>query len=148
MSKAARGGGGKTRADVALVERGLVESRAKAQALIMAGKVFCGERKLAKAGEAVAADQSLELRGQDHSWVSRGGLKLAHALDVFPIVAADAICLDLGASTGVLHRCSFECRRRAGLRRRRWPRPARLEAAQRPQGGGAGTHQCAAPDLG
>ncbi len=95
MTKAA-----KARADVALVERGLVESRSKAQALIMAGKVFAGERKLAKAGEAVAADQALEVRGQDHPWVSRGGLKLAHALEAFKIDAAGAVCLDLGASTG------------------------------------------------
>jgi len=99
MSKTPRGGG-KSRADVALVERGLVESRAKAQALIMAGRVYCGERKLAKAGEAIAADQPLELRGQDHPWVSRGGLKLAYALETFPIDVADAVCLDLGASTG------------------------------------------------
>ena len=100
MSKPARRRAAKSRADVALVERGLVESRAKAQALIMAGKVYSGEHKLAKAGQAVAADQPLELRGQDHPWVSRGGLKLAHALQVFPIGAADAVCLDLGASTG------------------------------------------------
>ncbi|MEO3429079.1 TlyA family RNA methyltransferase [Pelagibius sp. CAU 1746] len=91
---------GKTRADVALVERGLVESRAKAQALIMAGKVFAGERKLAKAGEGVAEDQALEVRGQDHPWVSRGGLKLAHALGAFGLDPAGLICLDVGASTG------------------------------------------------
>ncbi|WP_422365812.1 TlyA family RNA methyltransferase [Pelagibius sp.] len=90
----------KVRADVALVDRGLVESRSKAQALIMAGKVFAGERKLAKAGEAIAADQVLEVRGQDHPWVSRGGLKLARALEVFRIDPAGAVCLDLGASTG------------------------------------------------
>lgn len=90
----------KVRADIALVDRGLVESRSKAQALIMAGKVFAGERKLAKAGEAIAADQALEVRGQDHPWVSRGGLKLARALEVFPIDPAGAVCLDLGASTG------------------------------------------------
>lgn len=91
---------GKCRADVALVERGLVESRAKAQALIMAGKVFAGERKLAKAGEAIAEDQPLEVRGQDHPWVSRGGLKLAHALEHFHLDPAGLACLDLGASTG------------------------------------------------
>lgn len=90
----------KVRADVALVDRGLVESRSKAQALIMAGKVFAGERKLAKAGEAIAADQALEVRGQDHPWVSRGGLKLARALEVFRIDPGGAVCLDLGASTG------------------------------------------------
>ena len=91
---------GKTRADVALVERGLVESRAKAQALIMAGKVFAGERKLAKAGETVADDQELAVRGQDHPWVSRGGLKLAHALAAFDLDPTGKICLDIGASTG------------------------------------------------
>ncbi len=90
----------KVRADVALVERGLVESRAKAQALIMAGKVYSGEQKLAKAGAAIAQDQPLSLRGQDHPWVSRGGLKLAHALETFAIEVADRTCLDLGASTG------------------------------------------------
>ncbi|WP_340118449.1 TlyA family RNA methyltransferase [Pelagibius sp. 7325] len=90
----------KTRADVALVERGLVESRAKAQALIMAGKVFAGERKLAKPGESVTEDQALEVRGQDHPWVSRGGLKLAHALEAFDLDPAGQICLDIGASTG------------------------------------------------
>jgi 23S rRNA (cytidine1920-2'-O)/16S rRNA (cytidine1409-2'-O)-methyltransferase len=90
----------KTRADVALVERGLVESRAKAQALIMAGKVFAGERKLAKPGESIAEDQGLEVRGQDHPWVSRGGLKLAHALEAFALDPAGLVCLDLGASTG------------------------------------------------
>jgi 23S rRNA (cytidine1920-2'-O)/16S rRNA (cytidine1409-2'-O)-methyltransferase len=90
----------KTRADVALVERGLVESRAKAQALIMAGKVFAGERKLAKPGESIAEDQGLEVRGQDHPWVSRGGLKLAHALAAFDLDPTGLVCLDLGASTG------------------------------------------------
>jgi 23S rRNA (cytidine1920-2'-O)/16S rRNA (cytidine1409-2'-O)-methyltransferase len=97
MSKAKAG---KTRADVALVERGLVESRAKAQALIMAGKVFAGERKLAKAGESIAEDQALEVRGQDHPWVSRGGLKLAHALEAFGLDPTGLTCLDVGASTG------------------------------------------------
>ncbi|MGF1592203.1 MAG: TlyA family RNA methyltransferase [Kiloniellaceae bacterium] len=91
---------GKRRADVALVERGLVESRAKAQALIMAGKVFAGERKLAKPGEAIADDQGLEVRGQDHPWVSRGGLKLAHALAAFGLDPTGLVCLDIGASTG------------------------------------------------
>jgi 23S rRNA (cytidine1920-2'-O)/16S rRNA (cytidine1409-2'-O)-methyltransferase len=90
----------KKRLDVALVERGLVESRAKAQALILAGLVFSGERRLDKAGMAVAADQPLELRGAEHPWVSRGGLKLAHALDHFAIDPAGAVVLDIGASTG------------------------------------------------
>ena len=66
-----------------LVERGLAESRAKAQALIMAGKVFSGERKLDKAGVSFAPDIAIEVRGEPHPWVSRGGVKLAHALQHF-----------------------------------------------------------------
>ncbi len=90
----------KQRADQLLVERGLAESRARAQALIMAGLVFVGERKLAKAGELVATDAALDVRGRDHPWVSRGGLKLAHALDQFGISPDGLVCLDVGASTG------------------------------------------------
>jgi 23S rRNA (cytidine1920-2'-O)/16S rRNA (cytidine1409-2'-O)-methyltransferase len=90
----------KQRLDVALVERGLVESRAKAQALILAGVVFSGERRLDKAGASVAADQPLEVRGAEHPWVSRGGIKLAHALDQFAIDPAGMTALDIGASTG------------------------------------------------
>lgn len=90
----------KQRLDVALVDRGLVESRAKAQALIMAGQVFSGERRLDKPGLTIAADAPLELRGQDHPWVSRGGIKLAHAIDHFSIEVSGRVCLDIGASTG------------------------------------------------
>ncbi len=89
-----------TRADVTLVERGLVESRTRAQALILAGKVFSGERRVEKAGESVRGDAPLEVRGQDHPWVSRGGLKLDHALREFDIDVSGAVCLDVGASTG------------------------------------------------
>jgi len=91
---------GKSRADQLLVERGLVESRARAQAVIMAGLVFSGERRVAKAGDMLAVDAPLELRGQDHPWVSRGGLKLAHALTEFTLDVSGLICLDVGASTG------------------------------------------------
>jgi 23S rRNA (cytidine1920-2'-O)/16S rRNA (cytidine1409-2'-O)-methyltransferase len=90
----------KTRLDVALVDRGLADSRAKAHALILAGVVYSGERRLDKPGLAIAGDLPLELRGQDHPWVSRGGLKLAHALDHFAIDPAGGIWLDIGASTG------------------------------------------------
>jgi 23S rRNA (cytidine1920-2'-O)/16S rRNA (cytidine1409-2'-O)-methyltransferase len=90
----------KARLDQALVERGLVESRTKAQALIMAGLVYSGERRLDKPGQTVAADTPLEVRGQDHPWVSRGGVKLAHALDHFGIDPTGAVALDIGASTG------------------------------------------------
>jgi 23S rRNA (cytidine1920-2'-O)/16S rRNA (cytidine1409-2'-O)-methyltransferase len=77
-----------------------VESRAKAQALILAGRVFSGERRLDKPGQAVAADIALEVRGAAHPWVSRGGVKLAHGLDAFSIDPSGLVCLDIGASTG------------------------------------------------
>ena len=82
------------------MERGLAETRAKAQALILAGAVWSGEKKLDKAGTSVAEDVALELRGRDHPWVSRGGIKLAHALEHFRIDVAGAVALDIGASTG------------------------------------------------
>ncbi len=91
---------GKSRADLLLVERGLVESRARAQAVIMAGQVFSGEQRVAKPGDVLAADAPLELRGQDHPWASRGGLKLAHALQEFGLDVTGLTCLDVGASTG------------------------------------------------
>jgi 23S rRNA (cytidine1920-2'-O)/16S rRNA (cytidine1409-2'-O)-methyltransferase len=90
----------KQRADQMLVLRGLVESRTRAQALILAGKVFSGERRVGKAGDLLAGDVPLEVRGQDHPWVSRGGLKLAHGLVHFGFSPAGRICLDVGASTG------------------------------------------------
>jgi len=90
----------KTRADVALVERGLADSRTRAQALILAGLVFSGEQRVNKAGDTVAADAPLELRGQDHPWVSRGGLKLDHALEELGIDVTGAVGIDVGASTG------------------------------------------------
>jgi 23S rRNA (cytidine1920-2'-O)/16S rRNA (cytidine1409-2'-O)-methyltransferase len=90
----------KQRADQMLVDRGLVESRAKAQALILAGLVFSGERKIEKAGQALAADVPLEVRGREHPWVSRGGIKLAHALDHFGWDVTGAVGLDVGSSTG------------------------------------------------
>ena len=90
----------KQRADVALVEAGLVESRARAQALILAGKVFRGEARVAKAGDLLPPGTPLAVRGQDHPWVSRGGLKLDHALHAFGLSADERVCLDVGASTG------------------------------------------------
>ena len=90
----------KKRLDVLLVERGLAETRAKAQALILAGAVFSGDRKLDKAGTAYTDDTPLEVKSRDHPWVSRGGIKLAHALDHFAIDVAGFIALDVGASTG------------------------------------------------
>ena len=88
------------RLDHLLVERGLVESRSQAQALIMAGQVISGPHKLDKPGQQVAADTELTLKSQPYPWVSRGGLKLVHAVERFGIGVTDAICCDVGASTG------------------------------------------------
>jgi 23S rRNA (cytidine1920-2'-O)/16S rRNA (cytidine1409-2'-O)-methyltransferase len=90
----------KKRADQMLVDLGLAESRARAQALILAGKVFCGERRVEKAGHGLAEGAPLAVRGQDHPWVSRGGLKLVHALDHFGLDPSGRVALDIGASTG------------------------------------------------
>lgn len=88
------------RADQRLVDLGLVESRSRAQALIMAGKVFAGDRRVDKPGQPVADGARLEVRGQDHPWVSRGGLKLDHGLRHFALAPSGRVCLDIGASTG------------------------------------------------
>ncbi|HEY0085331.1 MAG TPA: TlyA family RNA methyltransferase [Allosphingosinicella sp.] len=90
----------KHRADQLLVDRGLAESRAKAQALIMAGLVFSGERKIDKAAQPLAPEAPLEVRGKEHPWVSRGGIKLAHALEHFGWDLSGAVALDVGSSTG------------------------------------------------
>ena len=90
----------KQRLDTLLVEKGLVESREKARALILAGQVDVGGGGAAKAGAMVPIDADVRLIGPDHPWVSRGGIKLAHALEAFQIDATDAIALDVGASTG------------------------------------------------
>ncbi len=90
----------KMRVDQRLVEMGLVESRSRAQAVIMAGLVFSGETRLQKPGQMLAADAPIELRGQDHPWVSRGGLKLAHALEEYDLDPTGATAIDVGSSTG------------------------------------------------
>ncbi|MGN6278542.1 MAG: TlyA family RNA methyltransferase [Sphingomonas sp.] len=90
----------KQRIDQLLVDRGLAESRTRAQALVMAGLVFVGERKIDKAGQQVAEDAQVEVRGRDHPWVSRGGIKLAHGLDHFGWDVAGAVAIDVGSSTG------------------------------------------------
>ena len=90
----------KVRADQLLVQRGLTESRTRGQALIMAGKVYSGERKIAKAGDPLATDALLEVRGRDHPWVSRGGIKLSHGLEHFGWSGAGVIAIDVGSSTG------------------------------------------------
>lgn len=90
----------KLRVDQLLVDRGLVESRARAQALILAGLVFSGETKIAKAGQALPIDAALDVRGRDHPWVSRGGIKLAHAIEHFELDPMGVTAMDIGSSTG------------------------------------------------
>ena len=83
-----------------MVDRGLAENRTKAQALILAGVVYTGERRLDSPGAQVAEGLEVSVRGQDHPWVSRGGLKLAHGLSHFGFDPMGRICIDVGASTG------------------------------------------------
>lgn len=90
----------KLRLDQLLVRRGLVESRERAQALIMAGQVDLDGRGAAKAGTMVSEHAEVRVIGPDHPWVSRGGLKLAHALDTFQIDVTGKLAADIGASTG------------------------------------------------
>ncbi|MCI0431709.1 MAG: TlyA family RNA methyltransferase [Rhodospirillales bacterium] len=88
------------RVDQLLVEHGLAESRARAQALILAGLVYSGATRIDKPGTLLRADAALEVKGRDHPWVSRGGIKLDHALAQFGIDPRGLVCLDIGASTG------------------------------------------------
>ncbi|HEY4136664.1 MAG TPA: TlyA family RNA methyltransferase [Alphaproteobacteria bacterium] len=91
---------GKVRLDQLLVDRGLAETRTKAQAVILAGQVFSGERRLDKPGQPTAADLPVTLRGAPHPWVSRGALKLVGALDQFALDVTGKIAIDVGSSTG------------------------------------------------
>jgi 23S rRNA (cytidine1920-2'-O)/16S rRNA (cytidine1409-2'-O)-methyltransferase len=90
----------KTRIDQRLVELGLAESRARAQALILSGNVFLGDRRIDKAGQGVALDSMPIVKGRDHPWVSRGGIKLAHGLDHVGWDVTGAVAMDVGSSTG------------------------------------------------
>ena len=90
----------KQRLDQVLVARGLADSRSRAQALVMAGLVFSETKRLDKPGYRVAADIPLTVKGADHPWASRGGIKLAHGLEHYGIEPKDKACLDIGASTG------------------------------------------------
>ena len=90
----------KERADVALVKRGLCESREKAQANIMAGLVYIGERRVNKASDPVKPGDELILRGKANPFVSRGGLKLEKALAAFQADVRDKVCMDIGAASG------------------------------------------------
>ncbi len=96
------------RLDVLLVERGLAPSRERARALVMAGCVFSGERRLEKAGEKVPEDLALQVRGRDHPFVSRGGVKLRGALDALGVEVSGRVAADLGASTGGFTDCLLQ----------------------------------------
>jgi 23S rRNA (cytidine1920-2'-O)/16S rRNA (cytidine1409-2'-O)-methyltransferase len=90
----------KQRADQLLVEQGHADSRTRAQALILAGLVFAGDRKVDKAGQQLAADMMLTVKGRDHPWVSRGGIKLDHALGELGWDVTGTVAIDVGSSTG------------------------------------------------
>lgn len=90
----------KQRADQLLVDRGLAESRTRAQALILAGLAFVGDRKIDKAGQQVADDAEVSVKGRDHPWVSRGGIKLDHALTHLGWDVSGVVAIDVGSSTG------------------------------------------------
>lgn len=98
----------KTRLDLLLTERGLQESRQKAQATIMSGLVFVNGQRVDKPGTAVPNDAPIEIRGNTLKYVSRGGLKLEKAMQVFPITLTDKTCMDVGASTGGFTDCMLQ----------------------------------------
>jgi 23S rRNA (cytidine1920-2'-O)/16S rRNA (cytidine1409-2'-O)-methyltransferase len=95
----------KSRLDTLLVQRGLVESRARAQAMIMAGLVYVEDVKVEKAGQQVDPDAQVTLRGPDHPYVSRGGVKLAGGLDKLGVDPSGLVCIDVGQSTGGFTDC-------------------------------------------
>lgn len=98
----------KTRLDVALFERGLAKSREEAHALVLAGQVYLGEVKAEKAGQFVADDAQIVVRGDTCPFVSRGGYKLQKAMETFPIVLEGKVCADIGASTGGFTDCMLQ----------------------------------------
>ena len=98
----------KVRVDQLLVTKNLAPSRARAQALVLAGKVYVGETRIDKAGALLAEDAEVVVRGEDHPYVSRGGVKLAGALDTFKVDPRGKRCLDLGASTGGFTDCLLQ----------------------------------------
>ena len=98
----------KKRLDVALFELGLVESREKAKALIMAGQVYVNGQKSLKAGDNIKPDDKIEVRGEKMPFVSRGGYKLKKAVDEFGLVLTDTVCMDIGASTGGFTDCMLQ----------------------------------------
>lgn len=98
----------KERLDMLLVQRGLFESREKAKAAIMAGLIFSGTQRLDKAGTKIPVDTQLEVKGNTLPYVSRGGLKLEKAIELYPIDLTDAVMVDIGASTGGFTDCALQ----------------------------------------
>lgn len=98
----------KIRLDQYLCQNGLVQSRERAKALIMSGIVFVNNQKADKAGEMIAEDVTVEVRGHDIGYVSRGGLKLEKAMQVFPMTPNGKVCMDIGASTGGFTDCMLQ----------------------------------------
>ena len=98
----------KIRLDQYLVQNGLVQSRERAKALIMAGVVFVNQQKVDKAGEMIKEDAVVEVRGHDIGYVSRGGLKLEKAMKCFPLTPEGKVCMDIGASTGGFTDCMLQ----------------------------------------
>jgi 23S rRNA (cytidine1920-2'-O)/16S rRNA (cytidine1409-2'-O)-methyltransferase len=98
----------KVRLDRLLVDRGLVPSRERAQALILAGKVMVNEQKIEKSGEQIAEDAAIRLLGEDIPYVSRGGLKLEHGINHWHIKVTGKTCIDVGASTGGFTDCLLQ----------------------------------------
>jgi 23S rRNA (cytidine1920-2'-O)/16S rRNA (cytidine1409-2'-O)-methyltransferase len=98
----------KVRADVTVFEQGLAPSRERARALILAGQILCGDKPVDKAGDLLPAGAVVHMRGEPMPYVSRGGLKLAHALDAFGVDVAGAVAVDVGASTGGFTDCLLQ----------------------------------------
>ena len=98
----------KERLDVLLVKRGLAESREKAKAVIMAGEVFVNNQREDKAGQTFPVTAAIEVRGKKMKYVSRGGYKLEKAMESFPIVLNDCVCMDVGSSTGGFTDCMLQ----------------------------------------
>lgn len=98
----------KIRLDVLMTQRGLAESRQKAQAIIMSGQVYVNDQKQTKAGTPVTGEEKIEVRGKTLAYVSRGGLKLEKAMKCWPITLEDAVCADIGASTGGFTDCMLQ----------------------------------------
>lgn len=135
----------KRRIDQLLVERGLAQSRQRAQSALMAGLVYVSGQRVDKAGALVAADAEIELRGEACPYVSRGGLKLARAVEAFGLDLRGRVCLDVGASTGGFTDCMLQQGAKKVYCVDVGYGQLALVFAQRSAGGQPRAHQCARP---